>query len=596
MNFSPLKISQLATAIKNTGLRFPFIITLMALSTCFALINLWNISEDGPNQSFEGFRWALILGSGLPLYVAYFIWFENQSLSNRFNNGALLALTIAIHFYLGQHIFHLNAETINENEPFWIVSWLIIIHLYPSILPFFKARNLKDFWAFNHWMFSNFIASTFYILLIYAGIELALGGIQLLLFENLSWKMHITFLILLIGIFHPIFFLSSAPSSDQKEIESLNLLALQRIHQWILSPLVVIYLSILYVYFAKIIFQQSLPKGWVSIWILLFSIIGLLNWLLARPFVSSETNSWGITSRRFFLYLLPLIGLLWWAILYRLLEYGMTETRAIVVFLAVFLTTVALIFYWKPKTHIAIIPSVLLIMTLLYINGGPLSANQLSFQSQLNQWNQIKIEPNNYTLDQAEDVLRYLSDHHPEKVTEYCVKCDSMSLAEVNQYYWANEQIQSCTWTFAQDTATFIENEFTQLYIEDDGPISTEGFSEIIPISRNNGMEDNVFSNGFSAILIADEVSDPEHQNEKLQVSLRDNSGKQESFFFGQLLENIISKWEKKQQPSMRTISDKIVFDFDFQGKKFRFVSDYINYETTTLRVDAISGYLMMKK
>ncbi len=596
MNFSPLKISQLATAIKNTALRFPYIILLMAVAASFALINLWSITDHNSEQSFEGFRWAIILGSGLPLYVAYFIWNENQSFSNKLTNGGLFALTLAIHFYIGRHILNLNAETTNENEPFWLLSWLIIIHLYPTILPFFKARNLKDFWSFNHWMFTNFIASSFYILLIYAGIELALGGIQLLIFEDLSWKVHVSFLILLIGIFHPIFFLSSAPTSEQPEIESGNLLTLQRIQQWILSPLVVIYLTILYVYFAKIIFQQSLPKGWVSIWILLFSIIGLLNWLLARPFVSSESNPWGVTSRRFFLYLLPLAGLLWWAILYRLLEYGMTETRAIVVFLAAFLTIVALIFYWKPKTHIAVIPSVLLLITLLYINGGPLSANQLSLQSQLNEWNKIKSEPSNYTLEQAEDVLRYLSDHHPEKVNEYCVKCDSMSLAQVDQYNWASEQIQSCTWTFAQDTATFVENEFTQLYIQDDGPISTEGFSEIIPINRNNGMEDNVFSNGYSAVLIADVVSDPDHQNEKLQIAIRDNSGKQESFFFGQLLENIIAKWEKKQQPSMRNISDKIVFDFDFQGKKFRFVSDYLNYETTTLRVDAISGYLLMRK
>jgi hypothetical protein len=594
MNFSPLKITQLATAIKNTALRFPFIIVLMALAACFALINLWSINENVSNQSFEGFRWAIILGAGLPLYVAYFIWNENQSFSNRLANGGLFALTLAIHFYIGQHIFHLNAETTNENEPFWLLSWLIIIHLYPTILPFFKARNLKDFWSFNHWMFNNFIASSFYILLIYAGIELALGGIQLLIFEDLSWKVHISFLILLIGIFHPIFFLSSAPTSEQQEIESGNLLALQRIQQWILSPLVVIYLTILYVYFAKIIFQQSLPKGWVSIWILLFSIIGLLNWLLARPFVSSESNQWGVTSRRFFLYLLPLTGLLWWAILYRLLEYGTTETRTIVVFLAVFLTAIALIFYWLPKTQIAIIPGILIIITLLYINGGPVSASQLSFHSQMNQWNKIKAQPQDYTAEHTEDVLRYLSDHHPENVSEYCINCDSISIAEVNQYNWASEQIQGCTWTFAQDSTEFIENEFTQLNIQDDGPVPIAGYSEIIPINRNNGMEDNVFSNGYSAIIIADVVSDPDHQNEKLQISIRDYSGKQESFFFGQLLENIITKWEKKQQPSIREISDKIVFDFNFQGKSFRFVSDYINYETTTLRIDAISGYLMM--
>ena len=203
MNFSPLKISQLASTIKNTAIRFPLIMGLMTCASLFALNNLWMLPKDGANQSFEGFRWAIILGAGLPLYIGYNIWYEHQSYSSRFTNGAILGLTVLIHLYIGHHILELNAETVNENEPFWIISWLIIIHLYPALLPFLKGRKLTDFWSFNHWMFSNFIASTFHILLIYAGIELALGGIQLLLFEDLSWKFHITFLILLIGIFHP---------------------------------------------------------------------------------------------------------------------------------------------------------------------------------------------------------------------------------------------------------------------------------------------------------------------------------------------------------------------------------------------------------
>jgi hypothetical protein len=489
----------------------------------------------------------------------------------------------------------LNAETANDNEPFWIISWLIIIHLYPALLPFFKGRSLKDFWTFNHWMFSNFIASSFYILLIYAGIELALGGIQLLLFEDLSWKLHVTFLILLVGIFHPIFFLSSAPTSETNEIESGNLSALQRIQQWILSPLVVIYLGILYVYFFKILFQQSLPKGWVSIWILLFSIIGLLNWLLARPFVSKDNGPWGVTSRRFFLYLFPMIGLLWYAILYRLLEYGMTETRLIVVFLAIFLSVVAVIFYFRPQTHILIIPAILLFITLAYINGGPISANALSFHSQMKEWEKIKAQPENYTYDHTSDVLSYLSNHHPDKAIEFCLNCDSLSLSDVDDYNWANEQIQQSNWEFLPDTTTFVENEFTQLYIQNDGPVQVSGYSEIITISRNDRYEENEFSNGYTALLIADVVSNPQNQNETLQIAMRNPSGQQTSFFFGQLLQDIISKWEKSQQPSNRDIQGKIVFDFSFEGKTFRFISDYINYETTTLRVDAISGHLLMK-
>jgi hypothetical protein len=595
MNFSPLKISQLGNAIRNTALRFPLIITLMGVAVCFALLNLWSITENESNPSLEGFRWAIILGAGLPLYVGYFIWYAHQSFGSRLSNGALLGLTVLIHFYVGQHIFHLNAETANDNEPFWIISWLIIIHLYPSLLPFFKGRSLKDFWTYNHWMFSNFIASTFYILLIYAGIELALGGIQLLLFEDLSWKLHVTFLILLIGIFHPIFFLSSAPTSETNEIESGNLSALQRIQQWILSPLVVIYLGILYVYFFKILFQQSLPKGWVSIWILLFSIIGLLNWLLARPFVSKDNGPWGVTSRRFFLYLFPLICLLWYAIVYRLLEYGMTETRLIVVFLAIFLSVVAVIFYIRPQTNILIIPAILLFITLAYINGGPLSANALSFHSQMKEWEKIKAQPENYTYDHTSDVLSYLSNHHSDKAIQFCLNCDSLRLSDVDDYNWANEQIQQSNWEFLPDTTTFAENEFTQLYIQNDGPVQVSGYSEIISISRNDRYVENEFSNGFTALLIADVVSNPQNQNETLQIAMRNPSGQQASFFFGQLLQDIISKWEKSQQPSNRDIQGKIVFDFSFEGKTFRFISDYINYETTTLRVDAISGHLLMK-
>lgn len=595
MNFSPLKIAQLGAAIKNTSLRYPFIILLMAFATFLALFNLWIINEHGNDQSFEGFRWAFILASGLPLYVGYFIWYENQTFSKRIYNAALLALTIGIHFYIGQHIYSLDIESSSNHEPYWIMSWLIIIHLYPSILPFFQSRKLKGFWNFNHWMFSNFIASSFYILLIYAGIALALGGIQLLLFEDLCWKAYLTFLFLLIGIFHPIFFLSSAPSDDEEELGSTNLLALQRIQQWILSPLVVIYLSILYVYMGKIIVQQTLPKGWVSIWILLFSIIGLLNWLLARPFVSENASKWSMTSRRFFLYLFPLIGLLWYAILYRLLEYGLTETRAIVVFIAVFLTAVSLIFFWKPKTHIIAIPSILLIIAFIYINGGPLSASQLSYHSQMRHWNLIKSNPSQYTYDQAVNVLRYLSDYHPNQVSSFCLDCDTISNLEVNEYNWASQQIENTDWELKQDTSVFFENEYTDLIIESAGPLKITGYSEMVSISRNSNWDLQNFSNGYSARIIAHVVSNPENQNETLQIVMQDPSGNQESFFFGNQLKTMVDDWKENKNNQDRNIEGQITFDFNFQGRSFRFLSTYISYEIDSNRIYGINGELLMK-
>ncbi|MBM3427961.1 MAG: DUF4153 domain-containing protein, partial [Bacteroidetes bacterium] len=295
-----------------------------------------------------------------------------------------------------------------------------------------------------------------------------------------------------------------------------------------------------------------------------------------------------------FLYLFPLIGLLWYAITYRLLEYGLTETRAIVVFLAFFLTLVAILFYFKPKTHIIAIPSILLVASFAYINGGPLSAARLSYHSQMRQWNLIKSNPSQYTYDHAVNVLRYLSDYHPNQVSSYCVECDTIAKLEVGEYYWANQQIET-DWGFKQDTSVFFENEYTDLIIESAGPLKIAGYNEMVSISRNSNWDLQKFSNGHCARIIADVVSNPENQNETLQIVMHDQSGHQQSFFFGNQLKILVDEWRKNKSNQDRNIEGQIIFDFNFEGKSFRFLSSYISYEVDSNIIDGINGELLMK-
>ncbi len=595
MNFSPLKLSQLKWSILTTAHRFPIIMALMFVATCCAIWNLVILDIDGINESvsFEGFRWAIILGSGLPLYVGFFIWHENQQWSMRIPRALIFAAIIGIHIYIGQHILEFDPDSNNRQQPFWILSWLIIVHLIPVVLPFWNARRKEDFWSFNYWMMKNFLASSFYIALIYAGIALALSATQLLIYKDLSPKFYALFFFLLVGIFHPIFFLSSAPQEEETGNSEATLLPLQRIQQWILSPLVIVYLTILYLYAGKIIFTATLPKGWVSIWILLFCCIGVFNWLLGQPFKTEFSSKWSITSNRFFWYIIPLIVLLWWAIGYRLLEYGLTEVRAIVVYLALFLSFITLYFGFAPKTRIIVVPITLLMVTFLFQHGGPLSAKSLSFHSQMEQWNNIKEQSNAYTANEAKDVLRYLSRYHPEQAALYCLQCDTNSLHVeiVEDYDWAANQMESAKLSFKEDSIETSVNRIVRF--ENNQSIALSDYQEMIEI--NTQESDVHFSDGLSARIITENIDDPEHQNETIQIQFRNKEGVVHSAFIGQMKEKIKLS-VRSTAHSNDLICEYFTIDFAYNDNQYRFITTELNYDQDSDQLYYMKGHLLLKK
>ena len=103
---------------------------------------------------------------------------------------------------------------------------------------------------------------------------------------------------------------------------------LKNFTQYVLLPLISLYLVILICYEAKILVTLSLPVGWVSYLVLVFAIFGILSFLLVHPIATQTANLWMRTFNRWFYFLLiPLLGLLFWAILYRINLYGFTHER-----------------------------------------------------------------------------------------------------------------------------------------------------------------------------------------------------------------------------------------------------------------------------
>ena len=370
------KLNELKSEAKRVIVRFPLVI----VSAVFGLA-IWNvlIQMGGYFAQMVVLIYGLFLG--IPIHYSAVIAKE-CSTSNRIKSWMFIGFGIVVHGLIITHL-QLSSDLPEIALMTICIFYFITSHLLASFLPFLVGMRKDLFWNFNQWMFSRFALSSIFTGIIAIGLGLAIGAIQLLfgMFEDGRFIAEV--LITVCGIFHILFFFAGTPT----ELNQGNWVVdppkpFRILVQYILVPLVVLYLSILYIYLAKILFTFDLPKGNVSVWILVFCTLGILTILLAEPFRNVESNWVGKLTKIFYWLMLPLLVMLWIAICTRVLAYGLTESRALVLYLAIWLTFISLYNGFYKRRSLLAFPISLFIITFLYQWGGPLSAHSISFKSQ----------------------------------------------------------------------------------------------------------------------------------------------------------------------------------------------------------------------
>ena len=402
------KLNELKSEAKRVIVGFPLVIVSAVLG-----IAVWNFAIETGIYDYPIVVLIYGLFLGIPIHYAAVIAIESNS-SIRFRPWLFLALGVVIHVLIITHL--LLSKDFPENMRVTIcIFYFITSHLLASFLPFLVGMRKDLFWNFNQWMFSRFALSSIFTGIIAIGLGMAIGAIQLLfgVFEDGQFIGEV--LITVCGIFHILFFFAGTPT----ELNKGNWVvdppkAFRILVQYILVPLVVLYLSILYIYLAKILFTFDLPKGNVSIWILVFCTLGILTILLAEPFRNMESNWVGKFAKIFYWLMLPLLVMLWIAICTRVLAYGLTESRALVLYLAIWLTFISLYNGFYKRRSLLAFPISLFIITFLYQWGGPLSAHSISFKSQSSRTEEImsrdKIDEHELR-SQLNYMYNYQSDH-----------------------------------------------------------------------------------------------------------------------------------------------------------------------------------------
>lgn len=398
-------------SIQTLWLSFLQVLSRFPLQVClaFAATIAWCflVDADDPTQD----RLVLFLCTcnlGLTLLLATDLYAESRELNPLKKWGLRVIATLicaGLYFALKPSFYRADVYRIG--------MLALAFHLLVAFAPFINKGNLNGFWQYNKSLFLRFLTAALYAGVLYAGLAIALVAIDGLFSVKIGWQVYMRLFAVVTAGFETIFFLAGVPV-DLKALdrEESYPKGLKIFTQYVLIPLMTIYLLILLVYEAKIIISWQLPKGLVSTLILGYAVFGILSLLLVYPIKEKEGNGWiKLFSRFFYFMMIPLVLLLLLAVWKRVGHYGITESRYILIVLAAWLALITIYFLFSKKQNIKVIPISLCILALL-ATYGPQSAFSVSEFSQISRLKKLRISTAEKDMAEQEHVVDYLVDRH----------------------------------------------------------------------------------------------------------------------------------------------------------------------------------------
>lgn len=368
-----ISIEQAFGQARQTLVRFPFVLLAAFISTGVALELVGYRGDSTPLL-----RVLLATTLGLPLFVAIGTTVERWGARAHWH----LALSGTAAVLLS--MFPLAARAWTDTHLWTRYAQInLAFHLAVALLPFAGMPVGRAFWQFNRILFLRFLLAGLYSGVLFVGLAIALLALDKLFGFKVGEHSYQRLFIVLAFLFHPWFFLGGVP----RDLAALDARedypgGLKVFAQFILIPVVTVYLLILTAYLGRVLVTHTWPSGWLGWLVSSVAAAGTLALLLVHPVRDRADNRWvNAYGRWFYVALLPAIAMLLMAIFQRIHQYGITERRYFLAILAFWLAGIALFYAVTASRNIRVIPATLCLLALGTL-VGPWSAYAVSRASQ----------------------------------------------------------------------------------------------------------------------------------------------------------------------------------------------------------------------
>lgn len=450
-------------------LRFPFAILFSFLT---AIVAIYLIDKNqNPQENLKLVNLMLSSALGIPLFIAVKLLIEKFELNKSLKIG-LNTLSILVLLLVYLSLPETQYKIITTTPYIKYAIYNIVVHLMVAFLPYIKKNEENGFWNYNKTLFLKILEAILYSGVLYVGIAVAIFAVDTLFELKVDGKIYGQIFVFLATVFNTWFFVSKIPTDFtilQNTYEYPK--GLKIFTQFILLPLLLTYLVILYTYEFKIIILWDWPKGIVSYLVIAVATIGIFTFLLIYPYGNISENKWiKRFTKSYYLTLIPLVAMLYIAIIFRINDYGITINRYLLFLLGIWLLVV-IIYFLIGKTNIKFIPISLAIM-LVISSFGPWGMFSVSENSQLSRLDKILnkngLIENGKIVNEVIWVKDSLPDFYSAKTKTNIDKIDSATFDNLNsivKYLVENHDFNKLNKYFKQDIAKLISyNKSTDSY------------------------------------------------------------------------------------------------------------------------------------
>lgn len=367
----------LLMALKNSLVRFPMAVATLIVYVCFLLCWIW-CGDDWDSSKLIATT-CCYLATAFGLSLLLHLWGEEVA-----DKRVVWGVSVILHlFWLADtcyFLFKLSDFDIGISTLLPHFAMGVAICLCLPLLAFLHERNDVPAWNFAVYLSSSFFTAGAIGFVMTLGIDLLLFSFKNLFEIKIDGEWFQAIPVFTLLLLPTMLFLGTLPHGDSKcNRMPANSVYLKNVIRFLILPLEICYLLILYVYAALILIRWELPDGWVS-WLVTASIAGCLviEWGIYPDLCRSSKQFDSRLSRLLPLFILPLLALMTVGILRRISDYGITVNRLYLFTLNIWFYVVCIGLYFTKVRRIAWIPcsfSLLFLLTTIF----PLNYAGISF-------------------------------------------------------------------------------------------------------------------------------------------------------------------------------------------------------------------------
>jgi len=379
---------QIIQSFLQTCQRFPLVIVSLLLGISLGLDDIHELGIFDNNNSYKLFLTAF---SGSLWFTASTLFAENKQWGNKkhYQFSVPIFLLFCWNIYALQSPSELDVwgSVITAGLSISFAAWL------------FSPSDNASVWYFNYQLIAAIFFAAIATVILCGGISLILVSIGSLFELKIPNELYGDTWLIGSLFLAPVYFLAQVPKqfdfarSDCKFPKGVHFIL-----TYVLVPLSLIYMVILYAYFIKIVLKGVMPHGHLSIMISLFGIVGIITHLAIYPIHERGNAIIGWFYRNFYRMMIVPLGLLFLAIGQRISQYGITEDRYLVLACALWFAVLVTLFLIKRQHFKLQSVTISLALFCLVASFGPWSIYNLPINNQFSRLEAILIE-NNLLID-----------------------------------------------------------------------------------------------------------------------------------------------------------------------------------------------------